>query len=80
MAELVSDREGIARFSLRVERHVSGLGQRILHSLRVESPEFVCEAEVDVILEPGLVGPIVLVRIKRLHDVLFASFAVLGIS
>ena len=50
VAELVTDREGSARFSLRVERHVARLGQRVLHALRVESPEFVCETEVDVVL------------------------------
>ena len=58
VAKLIADRKGIATFSLCVERHVSGLGQRIFHTLGAKSPEFVREAQVDVVLKPGLVRPV----------------------
>ncbi len=44
----------------------------------MDRPEFVSEAQVDVVEEPGAVRAEVLVRIERLHDVLLASLPVLG--
>jgi len=78
MAELITDREGIATFPFGVERHVSVLRQRILHSLRAKSSESIREAQVDVVLKPGLVRAVVLARIERLHDVFLASVPVFG--
>jgi hypothetical protein len=41
-------------------------------------PEFVPEAQIDVVQEPTQIRAIVLARVEGLHDVLLASFAVLG--
>jgi hypothetical protein len=69
----IIDRAGIVPFPLCVERHISGLGQDILHAFRVKGSEFVHQAEIDVVLEPGLVCSIVLARVEHLNYVLFAS-------
>jgi hypothetical protein len=44
----------------------------------MDRSELVSEAQVDVVEEPGAVRAKVLVRIERLHDILFASLPVLG--
>ena len=57
VAELNIHSAWVNPFPLSVKRHVSGLGQCILHSLRVERPEFICEAQIDVVLKPRLIRP-----------------------
>ena len=78
MAELIPDLIAIRFLPMGGQGQVAGSAQRILHPFRVDRPEFVSEAQVDVVEEPGAVRPVVLVRIERLHDVLFASLPVLG--
>jgi nucleoid DNA-binding protein len=78
MAELVPDLIAIRFVEMSGQGQVAGTTQGILLPFRADRPIFVSEAQVDVVLEPSLVRPVVLVRIECLHDVLFASLTVLG--
>jgi hypothetical protein len=78
MAELVPDLIAIRFVEMGAQGQVAGTTQGIFHPFRIDRPKFVPEAEVNVVLKPGLVRPVVLVRIERLHDVFLASLTVLG--
>jgi hypothetical protein len=78
MAELISDLIAIRFVEMSGQGQVAGATQGILLPFRVDRPISVSEAQVDVVLKPCLVRPVVLVRIECLHDVLFASLTVLG--
>lgn len=79
MAELVVHPPGIALLKVPAEGDVPCAADWVLHPFRADRREFVSEAEVDVVAEPGCVRTVVLARIERLHDVLFASLPVLGV-
>lgn len=78
MEVLVIDGAGVARSRMCVDRDISWIGERIFHPLRVSAPEFIREAQVDVVQEPTQVHAVVPGRIEGLHDIFLASFAVLG--
>src|ERR1700691_756074 len=67
-------------FSINVpgQRQITRAAQRIFHTGRIHSPEFIGEAEVDVVLEPSLTGPIMSCGVERLHDLFLASLPILG--
>jgi hypothetical protein len=78
VAVAVIDGAGVITFHMCVERYISWIGERIFHTLRVWAPEFIREAQVDVVQEPTQVRAIVLGRVEGLNDVLLASFSILG--
>ena len=80
VAKLIIHSTWVVPFPLRIERHISGARQCILHALRAKSPELVREAQVEVVLKPGLVCPEMLHWVEGLNHVFFAITPVLGIE
>ena len=78
MTELVAHLPGIALINVSPEGNVPCAADRILHPFRTDRPELVCQTQIDVVEEPGAVRPVMLARVERLYDVLFASLPVLG--
>ncbi|MGB6738114.1 MAG: hypothetical protein WBE55_20450 [Candidatus Sulfotelmatobacter sp.] len=78
MAELVSYLIAIRFIDVGAQGQVAGATQGIFDPLRVDRPELVDKAKIDVVLKSRLACTMVLVRIERLHDVLLASLTVLG--
>ncbi|MGA8152714.1 MAG: hypothetical protein WB952_17315 [Terriglobales bacterium] len=78
MAELIADLMAIRFLEMGGQGQVAGAADWVLHPFRTDRPEFVSEAKVDVVEEPGTARTIVLVGVKCLHDVLLASLTVLG--
>ena len=78
MAVLVAHLTPAFCVPLNGQRQVTRAAQRIFHTGRIHGSEFIGEAEVDVVLEPSLTGPIVPCGVERLHNVLHASLPILG--
>lgn len=78
MAVLIVHLTPILHVDLSGQRQVPSASQRVCYALRTHSPEFVREAQVDVVQEPTLARTIVPDGIKRLRDVFLATLPVLG--
>jgi hypothetical protein len=78
MAKFIPNLIAIYFVEMDGQGQVAGATQWVLYPFQMDRSELVSEAQVDVVEEPGAVRAKVLVRIERLHDILFASLPVLG--
>lgn len=75
MGELIPN---IAIVGVFAERDVPCTADWVRHLFRTDRPEFVSEADVDVVEEPGTVRAVMLIGVERLHDILIGSVPVFG--